>query len=381
MLSRRQFLAASAASSVFYAGFPVKGFAQTREVGKIAVVILEGGMDGLATVAPIGDPSLIKQRKGLIASSPIALNPFFSLHPALPAFANMLANNEAAIVHATSMPYVRRSHFEGQDVMQSGIMSPFSEKSGWLGRAMELAGIPGTALALDVPLLIRSRAEADTIFPSNIAGTSGADLAAATLLAERAASTPDLYNAFGAIERRLTMQQLSRRRDVAGLALTAGKEMARPGGPNVSVIRLTEFDTHSHQGTDDGRQPRLLATLDQIFDNYKKGLGNVWENSIILTLTEFGRTVRENGSEGTDHGYGTAGLLAGGLLKKSSVIANWPGLGAKDLFEGRDLMSTLDYRAVCAAAIEAAFRLPHDQISEQIFGEKKLVHLHRLLFA
>jgi uncharacterized protein (DUF1501 family) len=381
MLSRRHFLAASAASSVFYAGYPIKGFAQTRDLGKIAVVILEGGMDGLATVVPIGDPALVKQRKGLIASSPIALNPFFALHPALPAFANMLANNEAAIVHATSMPYVRRSHFEGQDVMQSGIMSPFSEKSGWLGRAMELAGIPGTALALDLPLLIRSAAEADTIYPSNIAGTDGADLAAATLLAERAAATADLHDAFGAIERRLTMQQLSRRRDVAGLALTAGKEMSRPGGPNVSVIRLTEFDTHSHQGTDDGRQPRLLATLDQVFDNYKKGLGDAWNNTIIMTLTEFGRTVQENGSEGTDHGYGTAGLLAGGLLKKSSVIANWPGLGNKDLFEGRDLMSTLDYRAVCAAAIEAAFGLPHDQISEQIFGERKLAHIHQLLFA
>lgn len=378
MITRRNFLAASGVS-VFFAGFPMRGFAQARDVGKIGVLLLEGGMDGLAAVPPLGDPSLKKQRKGLIASTPIALNPFFGLHPSLAQFARMLANNEAAIVHATSIPYALRSHFEGQNLTQSGGREPFASQTGWLGRAMELAGIPGKALALDMPLIIRGGADLDNLFPVNLKNVKPPKADIIDLL--EAEYDGQMRDAFDKLRLRALQNNLEPlRRNPGGLALEAGKEMAKPGGPNVAVVRITEFDTHAHQGTNDGTLPNKLALIDDAFKGFKIGLGTEWKNSIIITITEFGRTVKENGSEGTDHGYGTAALLAGGLIKRANVLANWPGLSDKELFEGRDLMATLDYRSVCAAAIEAAFGLDHDVISEQVFGEKKLPRVHGLIF-
>ena len=379
MISRRTFLEAAAAG-VFFAGFPKSGLAEGRNLGKIAVIILEGGMDGLFAVPPIGDQSLFKVRGDLVASKPIKLNPFFGLHPSLAAFSEMLANNEAAIVHATSIPYIRRSHFEGQNLMQTGGLAPFAIKTGWLGRAMDLAKIPGKALALDMPLLIRGANDLDNLYPANIAGTSQASPDVFEALAED--NDGPVAAAFLKLHDRANeIGKTARQRDLSSLAFGAGKQMALPDGPNVAVIRIPEFDTHSLQGRDDGRQPRLLSNVDDVFKSFKAGLGNAWANSIVLTLTEFGRTVRENGSAGTDHGYGTCGLLAGGLIKKANVVANWPGLGNNDMFEGRDLTSTLDYRAVCAAAIEATFGLAHDEIAERIFFEPKLLRIHDLLFS
>ncbi|MEO6014229.1 MAG: DUF1501 domain-containing protein [Devosia sp.] len=378
MINRRHFLAASGAS-VFFAGFPMRGYAQRAEVGKVGVILLEGGMDGLAAVPPVGDQSLKKQRKGLIASTPIALNPFFALHPSLAQFARMLAANEAAIVHATSIPYQKRSHFEGQNLMQSGGREAFASQSGWLGRAMELAGIPGKALALDMPLIVRGGEDLDNLFPVNLKNVVPPKAELIALL--EAEHDGDMQAALEKLRIRAMGEALMPlRRNPGSLALEAGKEMAKPDGPNVAVVRITDFDTHAHQGTNDGMLPQRLALIDETFKGFKTGLGPAWKNSIILTLTEFGRTVKENGSEGTEHGYGTAALLAGGLIKRANVVANWPGLSDKELFEGRDLMATLDYRAVCAAAMEAAFGLDHDLVADQVFGEKNLAHVHGLIF-
>lgn len=378
MLDRRSFLKATSAAGVYFAGFPSVGFAQKREAGKLAVIILEGGLDGLSAAPPIGDPALAKQRKKLIASSPIAINPFFALHPHLINFAHMLRNNEAAIVHATSIPYIQRSHFEGQNLVMTGGQVPFESSTGWLGRAMELAGIPGKALAIDMPLLIRGASDVDNLFPLDLQGTHLPSEALISALS--AAYDPDIAKTLEKIRlKSISKELLALRRDPAALATAAGREMARPGGPNVSVVRIPDFDTHSHQGTDEGNIADTLTILDEVFRGYKIGLGEAWSQSIVLTITEFGRTVKENGSQGTDHGYGTAAFLAGGLIKKASVLADWPGLADKDLFEGRDLMSTLDYRSICAAAIEAAFLLPHDQIAEQVFGVKSLPHMTGLV--
>jgi uncharacterized protein (DUF1501 family) len=379
VISRRGFLATSGAATLHLAGLPTRGYAQQNEIGKLAVIVLEGGLDGLSAVPPLGDPDLARQRKGLIAAKAIDLNPFFGLHPSLINFAHMLKDGEAAIVHATSIPYTNRSHFEGQNLMMAGGREPFGLETGWLGRAMTLAGIPGKALALDMPLLIRGGDDLDNLYPLNLQGTGLPEAELILALGSQFDSTTAA--ALAKLHVRALNQSLDPlRRDPAALAKAAGEEMARPGGPNVSVIRIPDFDTHSRQGTDEGNIARTLTVVDEVFRSYRIGLGDAWTNTIVLTLTEFGRTVRENGSEGTDHGYGTAALLAGGLLKKSSVIADWPGLGDKDLFEGRDLVSTLDYRAVCAAAIEAAFGLQHDVIAEQVFGESKLPNLRPMLF-
>ena len=158
--------------------------------------------------------------------------------------------------------------------------------------------------------------------------------------------------------------------------------MAKDGGPLSSVIKVDQFDTHASQGADEfGRHGERMKIIDEIMAGYKEGLGDAWDRSIILTLTEFGRTVKENGTWGTDHGWGSAGLLAGGAIKKSRVISQWPGLSERDLFEQRDLMSTIDYRSVCAACIENALGLDHDVIAEKVFFTPGLPRVYDYIFS
>lgn len=377
-MDRRHFLK-TAGAAAFLAGYPVHGFTANLPPGRIALIILEGGLDGLTAVPPVGDPNLVKQRRRLLASKPLALNPFFALHPSLSSFAKMLAADEAAIVHATAFPYTRRSHFEGQNIVETGIPTPFAAQTGWLGRAMDVAGIAGRALALDTPLVIRGATTVDSFYPASLNGASNPDVATLGMLA--AAHGGDAAQVFAALTDQLAMRAgVVTSREPDHLALAAGQAMRDDDGPRVSVIRVPEFDTHANQGADDGTHPRLLGTVDRVMAAFKRGLGPKWADTIVLTATEFGRTVQENGSAGTDHGYGSVGLLAGGLLRKASVVANWPGLSDGDLYEKRDMFATLDYRSVCAACIEAALGLDHDVIAERVFDAPDLRRVHGLLF-
>jgi uncharacterized protein (DUF1501 family) len=378
MIGRREFLKSTTATA-FLAGYPIAGFTQDLPPGRICLIILEGGMDGLTCVAPIGDQNLLRARRGLLINRALELNPFFALHPSLKSFAEMLSADEAAIVHATAFPYTRRSHFEGQNIVEAGVLTPFSSNTGWLGRAMDIAGIAGRALSLDTPLVIRGATGLDSFYPASLAGSRGADQNLLALMTS--VHGAEVSNVLESLSGQLQqLEDAPRVRDPAGLALAAGKAMQLENGPRVAVIRVNEFDTHANQGTDEGRHATQLKIVDQVFANFKRGLGDKWSDTVILTATEFGRTVSQNGSSGTDHGYGSVGLIAGGLLNKSSILADWPGLATKDLFENRDLQSTLDYRAVCAACIERALGLSHDVISDRVFFEPALERVHDLIF-
>ncbi len=377
-MDRRTFLKLSSASAVL-AGFPVPGLTKTLPKGRIAVLFLEGGLDGLAAVPPIGDPMLSRMRRNLVASKPLKVNPFFALHPNLKVFAQLLGRNQAAVFHATNLPYTRRSHFEGQRIAQTGDPSGAETMTGWLGRAMDQAGIAGRALTLDTPLLIRGTTDIDSFYPASLLGSQDPDGALLALIAEghdglTARTFAKLH------EKAMASESLPRVRDPEGLALATGRAMRDPEGPRVTMIRIPEFDTHANQGTDIGLHPELIGLIDRVIARFREGLGPVWNETVLLTLTEFGRTVRENGSAGTDHGYGSAGLLAGGLISRAGVITNWPGLAEADLWEGRDLLSTLDYRSVCAACIEAALGLDHDVIADQVFFAPKLRRVTPYIF-
>ena len=377
MFSRRMFLQTASASLAF-AGVPLIGYTADLPTGNIVVILLEGGLDGLTAVPPIGDPSLEKQRKILLSASPIKLNPFFGLHPSLGGYAGMMADGNATVVHATNFPYVQRSHFEGQNVMESGNLQPFSDRTGWLGRALDLAKMPGRALSIDMPLIIRGGIELDNYYPASLRGSPDPEVGLAELLMQEHSEVA--AQSFQRISEKYTIPQKFVARDQVSLAKYAGQQLKNPNGPSAAVFRVAEFDTHALQGSDDGQHSRQLTELDDIFLGLKAGLKDAWENTIILTLTEFGRTVRVNGTEGTDHGYGSAGLLAGGMIRKGQVITQWPGLKTKDLFEERDLQSTIDYRSVCAACIEKAYGLDHDQIAERVFYEPNLPRLTDLIF-
>ncbi|MDC1038926.1 DUF1501 domain-containing protein [Candidatus Thioglobus sp.] len=378
-LTRREFLKASGAS-LFLAGIPLPGFTQDKPPGTISVILLEGGMDGLTAVPPFGDPNLSKMRRGLTPENYLKLNSFFGLHPSFKYFAGLMAKNNASIVHATNFPYTKRSHFEGQNLIQGGGLNPFSETSGWLGRALELARTPGRSMSLDMPLVLRGMSDNDNFYPANIRGSS--NLMTQLIDSISMSHSKEGSEVFKKVSKKSTQKDSIVPRNPASLAKYAGKAMAQENGPLSSVIKVDQFDTHAHQGSDEyGRHGKQLTLIDDIIAGYKEGLGDAWDRSIILTLTEFGRTVLENGTQGTEHGYGTAGLLAGGAISKSRVISNWPGLAKNEQFEQRDLMSTIDYRSVCAACIENALGLDHDLIAEKVFFTPKLPRVYNNIFS
>ena len=378
-LTRREFLKASGAS-LFLACIPLPGFTQDKPPGTISVILLEGGMDGLTAVPPFGDPNLSKMRRGLTPENYLKLNSFFGLHPSFKYFAGLMAKNNASIVHATNFPYTKRSHFEGQNLMQGGGLNPFSETSGWLGRALDLARTPGRSMSLDMPLVLRGMSDNDNFYPANIRGSS--NLMTQLIDSISMSHSREGSEVFKKVSKKSTKKDSIVPRNPASIAKYAGKAMAQENGPLSSVIKVDQFDTHAHQGSDEyGRHGKQLTLIDDIIAGYKEGLGDAWDRSIILTLTEFGRTVLENGTQGTEHGYGTAGLLAGGAISKSRVISNWPGLAKNEQFEQRDLMSTIDYRSVCAACIENALGLDHDLIAEKVFFTPKLPRVYKNIFS
>ena len=372
-LTRRDFLKFSGAS-LFLAGLPIPGYTKDKLPGNISVILLEGGMDGLTAVPPYGDPNLMKMREKISPTNFKKVNPFFGLNSSLRNFTSLMSSNNASVIHATSFPYVKRSHFEGQNLMQAAGLSPFSEKTGWLGRALDLANVPGNALSLDMPLILRGNDDNDNFFPANIKNSS-VNTSLINLISK--AHDNDEAEIFSKLSLKAS-NAYKVPRDPVSLAEYAGKEMSKENGPNASVIRIGQFDTHANQV---GAHDEQLKIIDDVFAGYRRGLGDAWDKSIILTLTEFGRTVAVNGTRGTEHGYGTAGLLAGGTISKGRVIAQWPGLSKKDQFEGRDLMATLDYRSVCAACIERSLGLDHDLIANKVFFAPKLPRLYDYLFS
>ena len=342
--------------------------------------MLEGGMDGLTAAPPFGDPNLSKMRRSLTPDNYLKLNSFFGLHPSFQYFSGLMAKNNASIVHATNFPYTARSHFEGQNLMQGGGLSPFSETSGWLGRSLELAKLPGRSLSLDMPLVLRGTDRNDNFYPANIRGSSNLKTKLIDMISMF--HSKEGSSVFKKVSKKSTQKDSIVPRDPASLAKYAGKAMSQEGGPLSSVIKVTQFDTHSNQGSDEfGRHGKLLKLVDEIIAGYREGLGDTWDNSIILTLTEFGRTVKVNGTWGTDHGYGSAGFLAGGAITKSRVISKWPGLAENEQFEKRDLMSTIDYRSVCAACIEKSLGLDHDLIADKVFFTPELPRVYDYIFS
>ena len=378
-LTRREFLKVSGAS-LFLAGLPLPGFTKDKPPGTISVIMLEGGMDGLTAVPPFGDPNLLKMRRNLTSNNFLKLNSFFGLHPSFQYFGGLMAKNNASIVHATNFPYTKRSHFEGQNLMQGGGLSPFSETTGWLGRSLDFARVPGRSLSLDMPLVLRGMSENDNFYPASIKSSS--DLMTQLIDTISMAHQQEGSEVFKKISKKSTQKDSIVPRDPASLAKFAGKAMSQEGGPLSSVIKVSQFDTHANQGADEfSRHGKLLKLVDEIIGGYKEGLGDAWDRSIILTLTEFGRTVLENGTWGTEHGYGSAGLLAGGAITKSRVISKWPGLAKNEQFEKRDLMSTIDYRSVCAACVENALGLDHDLIADKVFFTPKLPRVYDHIFS
>ena len=353
---------------------------------RLIVVILRGALDGLATVAPVGDPdyTALHGSIALSADGPHAatmLDSFFALHPSMPEFARMYRENKAAVIHAVSTPYRDRSHFDGQDVLESGYAGPGRVQSGWLNRALEV--LPkgervtrALAVGPTTPLVLRGAAP--TVGWAPVALPQADDDTAARLV--------DLYRhrdpALGvALSQGLQLEKVALGDDMRPkpgvnnmrvVARGAAKVMAADDGPRIAALAFDGWDTHANEGGPVGRLAQLLSGLDGALAEFESGLSGRWRDTVVVVATEFGRTVRINGTEGTDHGTGTIALLAGGAVKGGRVIANWPTLKPASLYEGRDLAPTTDLRAVIKGVLSDHLGISENALASSVFPDSAM---------
>jgi uncharacterized protein (DUF1501 family) len=365
---------------------------------RMLTIILRGGLDGLAAVAPVGDPDWAKLRgdRALVLDGKtpaLPLDSFFALNPAMPNLYRMFKSGEAAVVHAAATPYRERSHFDGQDVLESGLPNPGRADSGWLNRA--LGGLaPEARVRSDrrafavgpvTPLVVRGPTPVLSWTPTRIQPASEDTMA--RLL--------DLYHHTDVelarvLEGRRDLSILARAGDAATMAPTEGratpqgfpaqvraffadaagtaaKFLAREDGPRIGALAFNGWDTHIDEGADSGRLATLLGALDGAIEAVRVAMAPVWSETVVTVITEFGRTARINGTNGTDHGTGTIALLAGGAVKGGRVIADWPGLKNAQLHEGRDLAATTDLRAVLKGLLKDHLRVTDQALAANVF--------------
>ena len=384
-ITRRDFLKGTA-TTLFLAGFNLPALASNSKKKNLVVIMLRGGMDGLCAVPVIGDKNFEKRRKSILIENTIKLNSDFALHPRLIGFNKCWNDNTGSIVHAASIPYTQRSHFEGQNLMESGGRTPYKEKTGWVGRAMKLANLQGDGLALSLPmpLLLRGIPKNNNYFPGR--GKLPRERTLELLRSVYAESSEDeLLEMMNYIKKRKNEEMMGGtmshgKRENKNLARQAATYLRKSDGPRVAVFEVNGFDTHAAQGGVDGSHTKCLVEMDEIINNLKDNLQEAYKDTIILTVTEFGRTIKQNGGNGTEHGYGTAIFMAGGLLKKSQVHTDWPGLKKKEMYEGRDLNATIDARSVYASAMSTVFDLDFKRIQKDVFWGEDLQNLSDKLF-
>lgn len=365
---------------------------------RFLTIILRGALDGLAAVAPVGDPDWTALRGDnallLEGKAPaLKLDDFFAVNPAMPNLHRMFKANEAIVIHACATPYRERSHFDGQDLLESGLAKPVPSDSGWLNRA--LAGLtPGGhvdprdskafAVGPVTPLVVRGPAPVLSWSPQRVQPASAdtmqrlldlyrhSDQKLATVLEDNARLTA-IENAGDMTQKPGGPGPAQVRAYFAEAAGTAAKFLAQPDGPRVGALALDGWDTHYNEGIASGRLSVLLGALDGALAAVETNMGPAWRETVVALVTEFGRTARINGTEGTDHGTATVALLVGGALKGGRVIADWPGLKPADLYENRDLKPTTDLRAVLKGLLKDHLRADERALGQIVFPESARV--------
>jgi uncharacterized protein (DUF1501 family) len=389
LLASRRALLLGGAAFAAWAYLPKFARAADGRDPRFVVMILRGALDGLATVAPVGDPDYAGLHGALALASggphpaPM-LDSFFALHPAMPEFARMYRNHHAAVIHAVATPYRDRSHFDGQDVLESGYAGPGRVQSGWLNRALE--ALPrgervssGLAVGPTTPLVLRGSAPTVGWAPATLPAAD--DDTVTRLLDLYRHRDPALASALSQglqLEKAATGDDMKSRPGNAAaqmklVARGAAKLMGADDGPRIAALAFDGWDTHANEGGPVGRLAFLLGGLDGALAEFELGLGDRWRDTVVLVATEFGRTARINGTDGTDHGTGTVALLAGGAVRGGRVISDWPGLTPASLYESRDLKPTTDLRAVIKGVLQDQFGLSERVLATTVFPDSAAV--------
>ena len=392
--SRRDLMLAS--GTLFAWAFAPKMARAEGRDPRLLTIVLRGALDGLAAVAPVGDPDWVGLRgdKALTlqgATPGLPLNSFFALNPAMSNLHRLYTSGSATIVHASATPYRERSHFDGQDVLESGVLRPGASETGWLNRALSTLAPDGRAgsasreafaVGPTTPLVVRGPAPVLSWTPPRLPPAN--DDTMMRLLDLYRHTDPALARA---LEERMGLAAIAGvgtsksdqkpqpgpaaqvRAYFAESAGMAAKFLAQPDGPRIGALAFDGWDTHADEGALNGRLAALLGALDGALAAIETNMGPAWRDTVVAVVTEFGRTARINGTEGTDHGTGTIALLAGGAVKGGRVISDWPGLKPANLFEGRDLAPTTDLRAVIKGVLHDHLGLAERVLAETVFPD------------
>jgi len=395
LLPRRTLLTGLGAATLT-ASLPRLVLASAPTDKRFVFIILRGAMDGINAVVPYGDPDYRRLRGDIAIAKPgadggaIDLDGFFGLHPALGPIAPWYKEGGLLPVHAVASPYRDRSHFDGQDLLENGTTGPRNTESGWLNRALGLMGGGdrrlGLAVGQTVPLVLRGGVqvaswaptklpEADENFLSLVQAVYQGDKVLSDALAAGISATHGADRMLGSDKDATdggpngTGMNGAGKKALAMLAEAAGKMLADPAGPRIAVFDVGGWDTHAGQGAAKGRLANALGGLADGLTALRDSLGPAWKDTVIAMATEFGRTAHVNGTGGTDHGTGTATLLAGGGVAGGKVLGSWPGLAEGRLYQSRDLMPTTDLRSVLKAVLRDHLRLPADKLNGVVFPD------------
>ncbi len=397
--SRRELMLAS--GTLFAWAFAPKIARAEGRDPRLLTIVLRGALDGLAAVAPVGDPDWTGLRgdKALTlkgATPGLPLNSFFALNPAMPNLHRLYGSRAATIVHAAATPYRERSHFDGQDVLESGVLRPGASETGWLNRALTTLTPDGRAGSASrdafavgpmTPLVVRGPAPVLSWTPPRLPPANDdtmmrlldlyrhTDPALARALEERLGLAA-IAGAGGATKSDPKPQPGPAAQVRAYFAESAGmaaKFLAQPDGPRIGALAFDGWDTHADEGALNGRLAALLGALDGALAAIETNMGPAWRETVVVVVTEFGRTARINGTEGTDHGTATVAFLAGGALKGGRVIADWPGLKLAQLQDGRDLKPTTDLRAVVKGLLHEHLRVGEAALAAKVFPDSAAV--------
>ncbi len=406
-VQRREFLNLGAllAGGALLSSRVVFGRADERRP-RFVLILMRGALDGLAAVPPYGDRDYAALRGEFALRAPgeaggaLPLNGFFGLHPSLGFLQQCYAARELTVFHALASPYRERSHFDGQDVLENGSPRAHALHSGWLNRA--LARSPGqaqreagVALGQNVPLVMRGPAEVtswsasklgaldeetlariadlyagDPLLSVRLADALAADaIAGADGAGNAAAKAPEAAPRDMSAAATLARPPKANGARYAEVVRAAAGFLRQEAGPRVAMFDTTGWDTHANEGGAQGQLAGRLAALDQGLATLKQELGPVWSDTVVLLVTEFGRTAAINGTRGTDHGTATAALLVGGAVAGGRVIADWPGLSARALYQGRDLAPTLDLRSVLKGLLQEHLLVPPRELERTVFPD------------
>lgn len=386
MLNRRHFLVAASGAAAL--SFPLMAFGQAQATDKrLLVIILRGGMDGLFAVPPVGDGAYASLRGRLAvprtgADAALPLDDTFGLHKNLAKTHALYRAGEMLPIHACATAYRERSHFDAQNILETGAAAPFERGEGWLNKA--LGALPqsraemGIALSAQAPLILRGPASVATWSPSGLPDAPSDTLA--RLLALYEARDPALAHA---LESAMSADAIAMdagagalrygARSVTAIAQTAARFLKSDDGPIAAVLDMGGWDTHANQGLEQGPLARALTALDDGLDAFKIEMGPAWAGAVVIIATEFGRTAAPNGADGTDHGTGAAAFLAGGAVLGGRVLADWPGLARASLHEGRDLRPTTDLRAVFKGVLGDHFGVSKAALDGEVFPDSGAV--------